>query len=127
MKIIVPVVPIGKPRMTRSDKWKKRPCVVAYREFADNLRLHAGRARLFRFPDAGAAIRFDIPMPKSWSKKKRKEMNGAPHAGKPDLDNCIKAVWDALGKEDCTIWHLAGAEKRWAESGSITIEVKEAA
>jgi hypothetical protein len=31
--------PVPKPRQTRSDKWKQRPCVMAYRTFADELRL----------------------------------------------------------------------------------------
>ena len=33
------VTPNTKPRMTRADKWKQRPCVVQYRTFKDTLRL----------------------------------------------------------------------------------------
>ena len=33
---------------------------------------------------------FILPMPKSWSKKKKQLMHGKPHIIKPDLDNIIK-------------------------------------
>lgn len=31
---IYDITPIGKPRMTRADKWKQRPPVMRYRAFA---------------------------------------------------------------------------------------------
>ncbi len=37
-----PIDVVGKPRMTQRDKWKKRPCVLRYRAFADELRLKVG-------------------------------------------------------------------------------------
>ena len=125
MKLTVPVIPVGKPRQTRADKWKKRPAVLQYRAFADALRAHTERLR-FCLPDYGCRITFTIPMPQSWSKKKRQEMLNAPHQQKPDLDNCIKSVLDALRGEDCTVYQLS-SEKRWGETGSITFEISEAA
>jgi hypothetical protein len=38
------ITPVGKPRMTRSDKWKQRPPVIRYRMFCDEARLHEIRA-----------------------------------------------------------------------------------
>lgn len=114
-----PINPMGKPRMTRSDKWKKRPAVVAYRAFADGLRYYA---KGFKVPDSNFSLSFEMPMPPSWSQKKRAEMDGKPHQQKPDIDNLIKAVLDALCEEDCTIWQIAGAEKRWSETGAIKLE-----
>ena len=32
---IYDITPIGKPRMTRADKWKQRPAVMRYRAFCD--------------------------------------------------------------------------------------------
>jgi len=32
------ITPVPKPRQTRSDKWKQRPCVMRYRAFADEVR-----------------------------------------------------------------------------------------
>ena len=64
------ITPIAKPRMTRRDKWAKRPCVERYFAYRDLVRLH----KVF-FPEFWAHVIFFLPMPKSWSKKKRLEMN----------------------------------------------------
>ena len=32
-------------------------------------------------------VSFIMPMPKSWSKKKRAAMDGKPHTARPDIDN----------------------------------------
>ena len=40
----IDITPVAKPRQTRSDVWKKRPCVVKYRQFADDLREAIGKA-----------------------------------------------------------------------------------
>lgn len=39
---------------------------------------------------------FYFPIPKSLSAKKRSALQGQPHCGRPDLDNLLKAVVDAL-------------------------------
>ncbi len=41
-------------------------------------------------------IIFVMPIPKSWSKKKREAIVGQPHICKPDTDNLLKSVLDAL-------------------------------
>ena len=63
---------------------------------------------------------FHIPMPKSWSKKKKEKYNGTPHQQKPDKDNYEKAMQDCM-KEDSHIWKSRGCEKRWAITGKIEI------
>ena len=37
---------------------------------------------------------FYMPIPKSWSKKKKEEMNGRPHLFKPDNSNILKLIED---------------------------------
>lgn len=64
---------------------------------------------------------FVMPMPKSWSKKKRLLMNGKPHQQKPDLDNMIKAVQDALCDEDKFVYDVH-ATKIWGENGTLSVE-----
>jgi len=59
-------VPIGKPRMTRRDIWKKRPAVVRYHEFKDTLALQRCG---FDMPNSGIHIYFLLQMPSSWSNK----------------------------------------------------------
>ena len=34
----IKIIPRAKPRMTRADTWKKRPCVVKYWAYKDELR-----------------------------------------------------------------------------------------
>lgn len=120
-KIVYPITPNPKPRMTRSDKWKKRPEVMRYRAFCDEVRL-----RSVELPPAGASIHFVLPMPKSWAQRKRAEMVGQPHQQKPDIDNLLKALADACHQDDAHIWHYSGLKKTWGESGQIIIDLVEA-
>jgi Holliday junction resolvase RusA-like endonuclease len=101
--------------MTRSDKWKKRPCVMRYRAFRDRVREMGMEIK------APCKITFYLPMPPSWSKKKCAAFNGQPHMNKPDIDNLIKSVFDAVFEDDAHIWSVA-AEKFWSEKPMITIE-----
>lgn len=110
------VSPVPKPRMTQSDRWKKRPAVLRYRAFCDEVRGLGIQLR-----PTGDRVIFILPMPKSWSKKKRAVMLGQPHQGKPDADNMLKALWDAVHQEDKHIFH-ADALKFWGEEGQIIIE-----
>ncbi|MBO4148369.1 RusA family crossover junction endodeoxyribonuclease [Enterobacter ludwigii] len=110
------ITPVGKPRMTRRDKWKQRPPVMRYRMFCDEARLHG-----IRVPESGAHITFVLPMPPSWSKKKREAMDGQPHQQKPDLDNLKKSLLDALFEDDSHIWGTR-TSKIWGETGMIIIE-----
>lgn len=112
---IYPIVPMGKPRMTRADKWKKRPEVMRYRAFCDEVRL-----RGVALPESGAHFTFVLPMPASWSKKKRQQHNGQPHLAKPDCDNMLKALMDALYEDDAHIWDCR-ITKVWGEIGQIII------
>ena len=119
----VTVDPVAKPRMTRRDKWERRPAVVRYRAYADAL-----RAALPRGVRGGAFhLTFQLAMPRSWTKAKRTRMNGNPHRSKPDIDNLIKGVLDALMPDDAHVWKVT-AEKTWAETGAVTIhELEQAA
>ena len=118
----ITVDPVGKPRMTRRDKWMERPCVMRYRAFCD-----AVRSQTKMTPPDALDVTFHVPMPKSWSKRKRGTMDGEPHRQKPDLDNMLKALLDALAKnsdgkvDDANVWAV-NARKVWAERGSIVIE-----
>lgn len=114
-----PVAPVAKPRQTQSDRWKKRPAVMRYRAFCDDL-----RARNCTFPESDSHVIFHMPMPKSWSKKKRAEMLGQPHQQKPDVDNLTKAILDAVLKDDSGVWDVR-TTKRWSEIGCIEIKLPE--
>lgn len=110
-----PITPVAAPRMMRSDKWKKRKCVLQYRAFRDEVRL-----RRVTLP-VPYKVTFWMPMPLSWSAKKRSEWAGKPHMNKPDKDNLEKALLDSIYKDDSVVWS-GWVEKRWAETGAITVE-----
>jgi Holliday junction resolvase RusA-like endonuclease len=114
------VVPMGKPRMTQSDKWKKRPATDRYWELKNKLKQIA-KDNDFVIPDSNYHMIFNIPMPDSWSKKKKIEFNEKPHKQKPDKDNLEKAVLDSLCEEDSYIWD-GRVSKYWAYKGSIIIK-----
>lgn len=120
---ILDVTPCPKPRMTRRDKWKHRPIVDRYYAFKDELRFKANKLGLNTLTDK-LKIEFFIPMPDSWSEKKKKEMALKPHQIKRrnDTDNLEKSVLDAFTKEDGEIWHLTGI-KMWDYKGKIIITV----
>ena len=116
MQKIFRISPVAKPRMTRSDRWRTRPSVLAYCAFADEMRQQCGGWEL---PDA-FHVRFIVPMPRSWSKRKRLQMVSTPHRQRPDLDNFIKS-FDCLREDDSSIWKIS-AEKVWGEEGMIVID-----
>jgi Holliday junction resolvase RusA-like endonuclease len=117
MKWVIPIIPMGKPRMVRSDSWKKRPCVVRYWQFKDELN------RLCR--DEGYVqgnslyADFLIVMPKSWSKAKKTLMMGQMHDQKFDIDNIIKAVLDCLLPEGDEKVHTVCVRKFWSDTPGI--------
>lgn len=117
-KIELDIVPCPKPRMTRRDKWEKRDCVVRYRQFCD---LFRAKFPYETIPDE-IKIDFELPMPSSWSRKKYSFMEGKPHQQKPDIDNLVKSVLDALHVDDSHVWKLI-ATKRWAVNGKITLYI----
>ena len=119
MIIKLEVEPCPKPRITQSDRWKKRKCVMKYFGFKDALNLEACK-KSYK-PSIPLSIVFYITMPKSWSKRKKGQMNGKPHRSRPDLDNLIKAFKDALMEEDSHVWRYGNMEKRWADIGRIEI------
>jgi len=107
------VLPMGKPRMTQRDRWKKRPVVLRYHAFCDQV-----RELKMEVPANGAHIIFVLPMPDTWPQKKKAAMLKMPHQQKPDKDNMEKGLLDALLGEDSHIWD-SRVTKIWGHSGAI--------
>jgi Holliday junction resolvase RusA-like endonuclease len=110
------IVPVPKPRMTQRDKWQMRPAVLRYRAFCDQVRALGVELR-----PTGDRVIFILPMPPSWPKKKRAQMLGKPHQGKPDCDNIFKSLGDAIFADDSHLYHFEPL-KFWGEAGEIIIE-----
>lgn len=108
---IVPGTPVGKPRMTQRDKWKKRPCVLAYRDYCDRIRA-ATPAILGEVDCYALDVIAHIAVKPSWKLKLKKAKIGKPHRDKPDTDNIVKSVADAMFENDSGIWDERG-RKYW--------------
>jgi len=112
------IIPMGAVRQTHADKWKNRPEVVRYRNFKTTLQVQAKQMQ-FICAETISVI-FCVPMPISWSEKKRNELNKMPCKTRPDIDNYVKGFMDALLIEDGFVWQI-NAQKRYAFQGSIIV------
>ena len=121
VRFTIPGTPCPKPRMTRRDVWKKRPCVVRYREWADRARACAP-ADLTQEPVCLNMVAY-LPMPESWPKKKREAMRGQLHRQKPDLDNLAKSCADSLFESDQCI-AFGTFVKRWDDGVGARVEIE---
>lgn len=108
------VTPVPKPRMTRADAWKDRAVVNRYWNYKSDMQKRALEAAM----KVGTVLEliFLIPMPETWSKRKKELYKGTCHQQKPDNDNLVKAFCDALTIDDCKIWKI-DAEKYWWDTG----------
>ena len=111
--------PVAKPRMVRSDKYKKRPVVLNYWAFKDRIILQAKRQGFV----LGKAykVTFVMPFPESLSEKSKIAYEHKPHKVRPDLDNMLKALNDCLSEEDSDI-HYISCRKIWGRVGKIIVE-----
>lgn len=109
------ILPVPAPRMTQSDKWKKRPCVLRYFAFRDEVRLKG-----VQVPNESLVV-FQLPMPESWSKKKKEAMCGKYHMQKSDVDNLLKGLLDAVYDDDAHISNLH-LIKIWSDTAGIYVE-----
>lgn len=116
---IYEITPIVKPEMTQRDKWKGRPIVLRYFRYRDKIR-ELG----IEIPDNRSHVIFVIPMPKSWSNKKKYAFNASAHRGsldkavKNDLDKILRGFFDAMFDEDSHIWDVR-ISKIWGYIGRI--------
>ena len=117
----IEITPMGYVRRTRADAWKKRPVVLRYYAYLDELRL---KLRNFKLGNSFEIV-FGLPFPESYSKKKKAELLKKPHQVKPDLDNLLKAFNDGLRGEgednDSRIFSFS-AKKVWSEKGFIEVK-----
>jgi len=127
----VGMVPIGKPRWSKRERWPKTRTKAWQRwldwkdEFARQM-----SATLYNLHQSGAidgitevSWRAYFPIPKSWSRKKAEEHAGSIHQQKPDRDNVDKAILECLlpGKDERV--GTGSLEKRWDDGQGPRIEL----
>ena len=70
----------------------------------------------------------EFEIPKSYTKRQKRELPGKPHTHKPDLDNVIKSILDGLNgaayEDDSTISEIR-AGKRYGEEAGVEVTIKE--
>ena len=123
------VIPMGAVRMSQSDRWKTNPdhadpkkrqreVVTKYFAYKNTLRGQAKQMN-FEFKNHLDAV-FIVPIPDSFSEKKKQRLNGTPVKTKPDIDNYVKAFMDSLKSEDGDVWYTK-AIKVYGFKGSILV------
>lgn len=118
----IPMQPFGKarPRVTRSGHAYMPD---SYTTARDELRLHFGSVEVP--PPWIVSIVAVRPMPKSWSKAKRHEMDSRYCETKPDADNIAGAVMDALFADDAAVVSVT-CVKRWGDAPALIVTVEKA-
>ncbi len=96
--------------------------VQKYRDYKDKLR-EIGEKKKFEYHEIGLGIMFYLPMPKRWTKTKKRHMHLQYHRGTPDLSNCLKAIEDAFKKQDMGIAFYQHLGKKWVDSENGWIEI----
>ena len=118
---LVPMEPFGKdrPRVTANGTYMPREYQAARRA----LRVAFGEVTVR--PPWIVRVTAVRRMPASWSRKKRAEMNGRWCLTKPDVDNIVAGVLDALFEEDSAVVSVSGM-KVWGAAYRLKVEVWEA-
>ena len=80
---------------------RQRKYLIAQYEAVKQLREHAELTG-FVMPEDDFSIVCMMPMPKSWTKKKKRAMAYQLHKQKPDADNAAKLVIDAMFQDGST-------------------------
>lgn len=114
----LPLAPFGKARPRVTVKGTYMP--AAYEQARHALRTLFGSVVVR--PPWRVRVTAIHKMPASWSKKKRAESNGKWCTSKPDIDNCIGGVMDAIFDEDAAVVSVAGL-KRWGEQAALKVEI----
>jgi Holliday junction resolvase RusA-like endonuclease len=129
-------VPIGKgrPRAFATKKGIRTYTPDKTVEFEETLRYHMRREmgvdELFQLP-CRVEIEARFPIPKSYSKASREIIDrggSLPHTVKPDADNVLKAVMDAMNGivfEDDKLACDVRITKRYSRKPGLTVYVSE--
>lgn len=97
----------------RPEGLKRLLRIERYNNYKVNLLAEAKRKR-FTIPASGLSVTFFLPVPPSWSQKKKNAHHGHLCQGKFDIDNALKAFFDSLVSQDKYIANIS-ATKRWVD------------
>ncbi len=126
----LPVTPMGAVRMTQRGKYINAAAqrYLAYKSHIQLLAKQQLKGDFFPSGPLEARITFFMPIPKSWSKKKKEDAVFSYHTKKPDADNLVKGVFDALNKivwQDDNQIAKVTALKIYSEKTGIEVSIRE--
>ena len=123
--ISIDPVPASRPRVARYGTYYA-PRYEQYRKNLANIIARLGTTTDIYYSALRLEVTFIMPFPKSYSKKKRSDLDGDYCYTKPDLDNLEKALYDAMNgiiyKDDCQIVEHT-VRKIWGEVGMIKVTI----
>lgn len=111
----IPTAPVPKPRQTRRDRYDPSVRVQRYRAWADIARQAAPVDIGDKEAIAGGIVlgaTFYLPIPESWTPKRREQVKGKRYLGQPDIGNLMKSLEDALWPDDDSmVWKYREPER----------------
>jgi len=122
---IIPI-PASRPRVTRWTTYYGKK----YTKFKEEMAAITEIVKLENLMQGNiyAEICFNVPMPKSWSNKKKESKDGRYCDNNADIDNYCKAILDSLNGvyyEDDRQIVMLKATMFWAKTGSIACSFDE--
>lgn len=121
-------VPKQRPRFGNGRTYTPQKTKDAEAVISDSIRYHEDCPKTPTKAPLEAIMTFYMPMPASWSDKKRYKMRGEPHTQRPDVDNLTKLVADSLNgilvEDDAQLWSIE-AKKIWSDKGRIELQFYE--
>lgn len=132
MKIIIPGTPIAKARarVTKNGHAYTPTKTINYENLVQYCYMDQAEGVKLAGP-LMMEIRFYFPIPKSYSKKQIEllKVQDMAHMKKPDLDNCIKSISDALNHfaydDDSQIIELSATKRYTLEEPRAEVEIWE--
>jgi hypothetical protein len=116
----------NKKKKIRSPKCylNRKNYILRYYEYKKKVKKLFLQSGLKEYPESNVWFRFFVPMPPSWSKKKRDHHCFEKHQNVPDASNYHKALEDSCSEKDRRNWDYR-ASKFWidAPDGYIEIEI----
>lgn len=100
----------------------RKKYILKYYEYKRKVRELFYESGIKEYPTNNVFFKFYLPMPPSWSKKKRRLLSFEPHEQVPDSSNFHKSVEDACSDCDRKNWDYRAA-KFWCDLSSGYIEI----
>lgn len=109
--LVLLITPVGYVRQTGRDAYRPSKAAKRYHEYCDRLRALAGEKQYVVTERMN--VKFFLPIPKTRKKGKNKVSEGDIYKQKPDGDNLMKALLDALTNERYVYRKTTGDQHVW--------------